>query len=509
MKSDFTKMLIGITVACLLCGCQKSPEESPVISKNDGSFDINVIQPATQPSESQPTLPSESLANEDETVETVPTSEPIQKNVFQHQAQFSSTDGTVLFSMDIHEEFTDVPMPVVEVVPHQLTEADAQRVAEILLGNSDYYEADPMFAETLCKEEIQTKIDRWLAYEGSAGIDRDVYLSARNSFIEQYTLMMESAPQKNSDPLCQWTYKKATYYIEAPEDAAKKNTADDNDEIIAKTTVNGIPYKYTVSKRDASDFKLNNIYVEINDGISPLSVDYYLFRNQLCATEKPNQENIDAAIKKASNILDQMQLGEWYIDEYYVETIDREPTEYTIIVTAVPMFENVAALRRPQLTNLKSKETYASNYYLSNVKFTFNISGDLVAFEMFSPIDVTSVINANVQTLSFDELIERAKSHLSLSDYFEYDYLGCLYSGIEDYNCYVNITEAQYGLTRVKVPNTDESYYYVPAMIFWGSVQFEGKESGEVYDMEAELGEINPLLILNAIDGSVINATNE
>lgn len=504
MKAIFLNLFIGLAVGFLLCGCQKSPNTQSVISKNDGSFDINIIQSATQ----ENTNPS-TQTGDHEGINRTETSETIPNNIFQYKAQFPSTDGTVLFSMDIHEEFTDVPMPVVEVVPHQLTEADAKRVAETLLGSGDYYEADPMFAETLCKEEIQTKIDRWLAYEGSAGIDRDVFLNARNKFIEQYTLMMESAPEENTDPLCQWTYKKATYYVEAPEDAAKMNTSNDNDEIVARITVNGVPYRYSVSKRDASDFKLNNIYVEINDGNSPWSADYYIFRNQLCATEKPGQDDIDAAVKKASDTLDQMQLGEWFIDEYYVETFDREPSEHTIIVSAVPIFENVPVLRRPQLTNLKSKETYASNYYLSNVKFTFNFSGDLVAFEMYSPVDVTSIINANVQTLSFDELIERSKNHLALCDYYEYDYLGCLYSGIEDYNCYVNVTEVKYGLTRVKVPNTDESYYYVPSMIFWGSVQFEGKESGEVYDMEAELGEINPLLILNAIDGSVINATNE
>lgn len=504
MKAIYIRLLIGLTVGFLLSGCQKSPDKESVISKNDGSFDISIIQSATQESTQTNVQDGDCENIEDATIVS-----PIRNNSFQHEALFPSTDGTVLFSMDIHEEFTDAPMPVVEVVPHQLTEADAKRVAETLLGSGDYYEADPMFAETLCKEEIQTKIDRWLAYKGSAGIDKELFLSSRNNYIEQYTLMMESAPEENTDSLCQWAYRKATYYVEAPEDAAKMNTSNDNDEIVAKTKVNGIPYRYSVSTRDASDFKLNNIYVEINDGNSPWSADYYIFRNQLCATEKPTQENIDAVVKKASDMFNQMQLGEWFIDEYYVETFDRESTEYTIIVSAVPIFENVPVLRRPQLTNLKSKETYASNYYLSNVKFTFNISGDLVAFEMYSPVDVTSIINANVQTLSFDELIERAKNHLALSDYYEYDYLGCLYSGIEDYNCYVNVTEAKYGLTRVKVPNTDESYYYVPSMIFWGSVQFEGKESSEVYDMEAELGEINPLLILNAIDGSVINATNE
>ena len=65
----------------------------------------------------------------------------------------------------------------------------------------------------------------------------------------------------------------------------------------------------------------------------------------------------------------------------------------------------------------------------------------------------------------------------------------------------VSIDRIDYGLTRVKVPNTDESYYYVPGIVFWGSSEIVHQDTDEVWDATEE----RVILVLNAIDGSVIN----
>ena len=94
-----------------------------------------------------------------------------------------------------------------------------------------------------------------------------------------------------------------------------------------------------------------------------------------------------------------------------------------------------------------------------------------------------------------------------LSDYYAYDSLQFLAQKSEDYICLVNICDTDYGLTRVKVPDADESYYYVPAIFFYGNVQYQGKETGILLDVDVE--EVRrSILVLNAIDGSIINITN-
>lgn len=500
MHNYFLKFAGLVLVVFLLCGCQKSPENDSIISKNDGSFDINVLQTATKPETQEDSMLAENPTS---------TEEANHSHSNQYNEHFNSTDGTVEFTMNVSLETTDMPMPVVEVTPHYLTGEDAKRVAGVLFGDADFYEAEPMTDEVYSKSEIQEKINRLLNYKGSAGMDVESFKVARDNFIKEYTLKMESAPTENPHTPCQWSFKKESCYFWSEAELANMDISQDNDELQARVKVNGIPYLFTVSTRNKSDFKLNNIYVTIDDGVSPFAADLYIFQNQLCQTSKPDEQSLAKVKAKAVKMLQEMQLGDWRVDECYVEEVNSEEApQYIIVVNAVPTFEQVPAIRRPQLENLKSKEVYASNYYLSNTQFKFNLSGDLISFEMYSPVDVQSVVNSNVQTLSFDDLMSRAKNYFSLSDYHEYDRIGCLTSGIEDYECMVNISELEYGLTRVKVPNTDESYYYVPAMIFGGAIQFQGKETGEIYDIDPDSTSGIPLVILNAIDGSIINSTN-
>lgn len=506
MNTRLRKLTWLLVLAFLLSGCQSSPEKSSVISKRDGSFDISVIQSATMPesgkeattpsSESEPTI----IGQDNETTPA---------KTLSHSSQFSSTDGTVVFNMGIDMTATEKAMPVVEVTPHFLTSEDVKRVANVLFGDLTFYEAEPLGQEVYSVSEIQEKLDRLLNYKGNTLGDPETFNMVRENFIKAYTLKMESAPKESQHVPCQWEFRKESYYFNSLEEYAKMDTSHDNDQIQARVKVNGVPYLLDASTRNRKDFKLNNIYVQIDDGPSPLAADYYIFQNMLCTTEKPNEADIAAISDLASKMLQQMNLGEWEIDECYVEVANHnaEP-EYIIVVKAVPVFEQVAGLRRAQLQNLKSKESYASNYYLTDAQFKFNMSGTLLEFTMFSPIDIKSVVNSNVQLLSMDELFQRAEGHLALSDYYQYDYMGYLLDSPENWLCMVNISDAELGMTRVKVPNSDESYYYVPAISFTGAIQYQEKDTGTVYDVETE-GDKQVLLILNAVDGSVINMTNE
>lgn len=84
------------------------------------------------------------------------------------------------------------------------------------------------------------------------------------------------------------------------------------------------------------------------------------------------------------------------------------------------MFEGIHAIRRPQLRSLQSESVYASNYYLTDAEFKFSANGNLVYFELNSPVKVTSLKNKNVATIDLKTLVEKAKQHLSLLDINEY-----------------------------------------------------------------------------------------
>lgn len=490
-------------ISLLLCGCQSAPDEHSVISKNDGSFDINVIQSATESSNTPKDLDevpeTQSCEATEESDNVLLSSNPVK--TLQYSDSFSSTDNTVQFILEIDNEILDLPMPVVEVTPHVLTSEDARRVASALFGKADFYEAEPRFAPTYSKSDIQEKLARWIPYGGDPSVD---------AFIKEYTLLQETAPVENPHTPCQWEFKKESYYYESQEDVLQSDTSNDNDNIRASVKANGIPYIYDVATRNRSDFKLNNIYAYPYDGMSPKSIDQLIFQQQMCETDEPDAVTIAAIQKKAETMLAQMALGEWVVDECYTETVDFiDSTGYIIYVNAVPAFHGVPAIRIPQLTNLKSTSTYASNYYLSDVHFAFSSNGDLVDFSLYSPVDVKQTINENVLVLPMDDIMQIAKKQLTLTDYYEYDRLKLLDVTQEQLSCQVSLGHISYGLSRVKVPNTDESYYYVPAVTFYGNIQYTGSESGNIFYLDAPYEWGFPLLSVNAVDGTVINTTNQ
>ena len=125
---------------------------------------------------------------------------------------------------------------------------------------------------------------------------------------------------------------------------------------------------------------------------------------------------------------------------------------------------------------------------------------------MYSPVDVKQVVNNSVTTIDMDTLLEKAKQHLALSDSHQYglqDIYGILK---EEIRTSVDINEMCYGLIREKVPNTDDSYYYLPGIILYGVVESVGAESNQLYFQSEEPF---PIIALNAVDGTVVAFTNE
>lgn len=495
-KIRFTLLLV--TILIVLCGCKQDPTTNSVISKNDGSFDAGVLQSALQ--------------------------EQAPGNISLHD-EFASTDESVTFSMNIEKEWSQSGFPVVEVTPHYLTADDAKRVANILLGDATFYEKEPLRAPHYSKEQIQEKISRWSQYTSVQALS-DLYGDQADSqtveivkkFIDEYTLMLDTT-QNYQPKLCEWTLKKDSYYIDSPEELEGVDLSNNNDEIQAIAQVGSVEYTLTISTRNKNDFKLNNIYLYLSSGSSPRTIDSRIFYSRLCRTEKPSELDIQNAESKAQDMLDRMNLGQWQVDSSRVETTYYGSTpEYVIHVSAVPVFHETPAIRRPQLGNLKSNTSYASNYYLTDANFEFSANGDILAFSMFSPVDEKETLNANVQTKSWGELIELAKNHLTLSDYYDYgmssDFLDVFQESVgEKVTCKVDLCQLEYGLLRVKVPNTDESYYYVPGMILYGTIDYLGKDSRDILASSGDPilynSRIVPLVALNAVDGSIIELSNE
>lgn len=504
MKKKITQAMVLFVATLLLCGCQQSPDKNSVVSKNDGTFDISVIQSATRPQASAEVDPN---TKEPSVAEEIPTKKSTYKD------NFFSTDGTVAFTINLETFIPDVPMPVVEVVPHYLTGADAKRVAEVLFEGEKFYEAQPTFSTVYSKPEIQEKLMRWSQYTSDEAIERlfgSPQINATNvvqDFIERYTQLMETAPEMAIATPCLWQFQESWRYNYTAEQVKTENiSVSSDDEIRAYTSSEGIPYRFTASTRNKSDFKYNMIFALPDYGISPWGLDEMILQARLCRDKKPTDEQIACAKSKAEEWLNNLNLGEWTIDTCNVlHCTNGDARDYKISVQAVPTFNGAAAIRRPQLNNLKSKEQYASNYYLTDSELIFSPDGTLLSFQLFSPVDVKRVVNNDPAVLDMDKLMENAKNFFQLTDAYFYGIGGSMDESGVDINCQVDIDNLEYGLPRVKVPDTDDSYYYVPSIALSGDIQYTISDTGEV----CFRNENTALLLLNAVDGSIIPFENE
>lgn len=431
---------------------------------------------------------------------------------------FTSTDGSVEFTFCISQTITAADMPIVKVVPHFLTESDAKRAAQTLYGdNALFWEAEPAMNMRYSKEEILQQIARWSPYTtemavselfGDQGGNLQDDADTIRAYIDNLTLSVyPNAPSGDFRDECHWTFQSSSHYFYGAENPASADTENGNQEIQAWTKAGDFFYSFQATTRNKDDYKLNNIYANpVYD--SPRYIDYELLKAEKLRTDSPTENQIEAVKNKAQIILDRMGLGDWKVDQAAVEEVrDGDAIEYTINVSAVPIFEGVPAVRRMQLNNLKSKAAYASNYYLTDANFAFSANGDLITFSLFSPVDVQEIVNESVSTMSIEELLMRVKDQISLSDYYSYGFGEIADTISEPVLCSVVLSNLEYGLTRVKVPNTDESYYYLPALHVKGYVNYTGKDSGSLYF--STRGEQQTILIVNAVDGSIINVINE
>ena len=525
MLTKKSRIICSIALALsvfILSACQPSPTQDIITSKDDDSFDINTLE----------SIPNTKSGNAEDV--TIPLNESDRKpeseaSVFQWQSEFSSTDGSVIFITNIQQEIPSSGLPVVEVAPHFWTEEDARQISKALFGDCVFYEAPPKLGELediFTKEELQKAVQRWSVYTNeqallelfpkmSARKDRmDLYLNRVKDEVTNCGTMLEGMPDTSLYGEAKWEFQPEWKYI-YPEDSVPeefRTDADGNEQIFVTTTVDDIPYQMIVTAYKGSEYKLNTLFVYPDSVYSPVGIDRDIFRAQLCRTNKPSAEQIENVKKNAEDMLNRMAVGEWAVEECYLENTNPEGIpEYVIHMNATPVFEGVAAMYRTQLDNFS--ENYAPSYYLTEAAMQFSANGDLVSLQLSSPLDVVRVASQDTAVMAIDELMEKAETYLTLSDYYAYGLSGELLesyqeSAGEKLRCNIELNRLDYGLIRVKAAESNDNYYYIPGIILSGSFDYCGQDSGTVNESSGDsfgAKQTIPIVAINALDGSVID----
>lgn len=470
-KIVLTSVLIGAQLC--LCSCQKAPEQS-VVSKNDGAFESNITQTVAIEGGHEISLERNNI--------------------------FSSTDGSVKYTWNIGETVQEHPMPVVEVVPHFFTGDDVKNISTALFQDAVFYEASLDAQQQWSKALLQEKIRLLSGYTSEDELKKYVNgwgaYSDLQDLIQRYTIQSETAPQEDLRAKTDWALKDKSFY--GDESSA-------GDQMLHITTrVDGKDYSISATVRNQRDYQVNMLEISSGDG------DSYIIRELqnalLCATERPSSEQVQEAKDKALKFLEnieEMGLGSFYIADTAIKQNEYAQTpQYSIVFRAVPVLENVPALwghtgvlnDGSNVSGNLSDAYYAPVYPMTTVEICYNATGDLVSLYLDGLIEVREVKNSSVATLSFEELFARAENHLSLYDSNSWNVYQEGNSKLE-----VEINQMQYGLCRIAVSESEESYYYVPAVLFRGTIQTYRGDTGELINEET-----TTLVTINAIDGTII-----
>lgn len=488
-KSVHKSMCLFLTtaLALILCGCRSTSEASTTVNGYSGSIDNNMVVSVTD--HHAPDAKQEVKFNE----------------------EFRSEDGTVLFNFDINEIVTAADMPVVEVVPHVLTKEDTHRIAQVLFGKSNFYELNPHREPVFSKEQIAKKTTLIAQYArigmlgelyGEDRYDTELILDYLNELKQSY----ETALEENPLSLTQWKFSKGVSYQRMGRKMDSISDIVSNEELALDVAANDIHYIYNAAKRDEPTSKLNRITVYPYGGISPDNIDARIYYAELCRTEKPTDEQIGNAKQQAQAMLSEMGVGVWLVDQCYVgSSFFEQKNEYVINVDAVPTLQGVPAAKQDQFNGIG--DSAASTYYLTEAHFEFSADGKLVEFELESPIDIVHTSNENVATLDLDTLLFHAKEQLMQRSSYDFGY-GSMIDLIQDeeLDCSVTIDSIEYNLIRVNLPDSVDSFYYVPGVVLSGNTEYHGKNSGELYYTYENN---RTLLVLNAIDGAVIRTIDD
>lgn len=158
-------------------------------------------------------------------------------------------------------------------------------------------------------------------------------------------------------------------------------------------------------------------------------------------------------------------------------------------------------------------DSYGAMYDYEKVGVTVRENG-ITEFKWTAPLEVTSVENGDVQVLPFSEICQRFQSQMQIeytlgrlsrenpqnSDYQE------VLAGIKAGE--IRVTDIQFGLVRIQIPNNYDEFRLVPAWSFRG---IESLDTGgghywyEDLDQDALSRTEHVYQTINAVDGTYIN----
>ena len=411
---------------------------------------------------------------------------------------FKSADGTVEIEIALNDpELLEAGFGPVRVRPRAITGEEAEHFARVLFGDAEML--DYLFCREYTKAELEEQRALWqelLAGDGLVklyGDDEAGRHMAENTaqtieaFLKSKT--PDKAPESIERTACDFTFEKAD--------------GEECYEIRSVTEKDGIPYYFGAVNNTEGGIGVYHVSAYLSTEYNtPNNMGVHMLLNSLLSEEEPTAQQLEAAREKAEELIEQLDIGQWQIDQCSSRIAfglgSRELK--TITVTAVPLYNNIPVLRQPQLDNLKSGEEGAQSCYYQDLRFEFAPDGTLISFDYYTPMDIVEDSVDNARTLSFSELMGSVKAFLSQTTAAQYPRPEGSNGTLESD---VVISGIQLGLTRQAIAGSGD-YLLVPSVSVYGNYKTTYEKDGQTFSFnyKEEKGQDLLLMTFDAANGA-------
>lgn len=539
MKRKIISAILLVGLLFSLAACQPAPEKEVVVSKNDGAFEQAITTDAGE---------NGGVSTQAENGDA-PNSAAAESTAFSYTDSFTSTDGKITYNINAQVDVPTVNMPIVQVRPMVINGPKARQIVQALFGDAPIYEKTNEKSKSEW-EDLIISISNWTSDEAirqahgdnlSQDEIEDIRAN-RQSILDSYKAAYEQAREDVPKEECQFRfYKEFTRYSMDGAGAYTDEPSYYEDipygqgyELQAVAELDGLRYHIWFNNRDADDFRNHSVSVFIEETGAPDVMNEYKRTVGLLNEEAPTAEQIVAAEQKAREMLSAMGIGDWQVkgEEQHNDFTESEDAhkDYFISVQCLPVYEDVVVTRQQGLSNIKSTNEYASNYYYEELNFQFSNDGRLLSFHYTGPLELVQVVNANVPVMSMAEIQQRVHEQLILSDLdslWEYNRPGVIenmFGGapmsaeelatqkafFTAVSAEYNITSVEIGLARTRIKDNKTDFYLVPAVTLRGQstiLNAQGDNLG-VIATGVMPGQDTTILGLNLVDGTVLMLQN-
>lgn len=536
-------LLVGLLFS--LAACQPAPEKEVVVSKNDGAFEQAITTDAGE---------NGGVSTQAENGDA-PNSAAAESTAFSYTDSFTSTDGKIMYNINAQVDVPTVNMPIVQVRPMVINGPKARQIVQALFGDAPIYEKTNEKSKSEW-EDLIISISNWTSDEAireahGDNLSQDEIESiraSRQSILDSYKAAYEQAREVVPKEECQFRfYREFTRYSFDGAGAYADEPSYYEDipygqgyELQAVAELDGLRYHIWFHNRDADDFRNHSVSVFIEETGAPDVMNEYKRSVGLLSETPPTAGQIAEAERKAREMLCAMGIGDWQVTAFelhtdYSDLEDPDNTldphkDYRIGVRCLPVYEGVVVTMQQWLSNIKSKNEYASNYYYEDLSFLFSNDGRLLSFEYYGPLELVQVVNANVPVMSMAEIQQRVHEQLILSDLdslWEYNRPGFIENmfagspisaeGLAEQRAFLtavsaeyNITSVEIGLARTRIKDNKTDFYLVPAVTLRGQSTILNAQGDNLGVIAAGVmpGQDTTILGLNLVDGTVLMLQN-